>query len=575
MSDYTQLNLLPPDVTGVPSNWHYVTKHDECDTFLAALPDTPLSVDLETEGLRCDRHRIKGIGICDGEQAWYTPWKVFAASPHAPRIFDRTILGHNIKFDLKFLVQYGMPMAEIIHDTMVLAFLIVPWERQSLDHLATVLLELETWKVEKPQEKTNDELFKHCCGDVWATYELYKYLNPLLGDRAELYAKEMELIKVLTRMELHGMYLDIPRLKEMQAELQAQSATLQLQIYDLTSGAAWNINSLPTLRGKLMDVGALPLDAPKELTYETLSRLDHPLSKLVLEYRAVNKLCGTYVEPLVAQAVKSRIRCAYKVTGTRTGRLASGEPNLMNIPNGPIRECFISPEGAELLIVDYSQIEIRVFVHYSSEPTMLKALQEGQDLHTFIASMMFGVAYDDVSKELRKKAKAISFGLIYGGGAGVIARSITDATGKECPFNEAQALLDQYFTTFSKVKQVQKHVEELVRTRAKQSTTGMGYVKTFFGQRRYLKPHEARIGLNSIIQGSAGLFVSLKMIDVDRLLAGKKTQLIANVHDELVFEYWPEEDMEAAIVATMEDHDTFAVPLVVDAGRGRSWEEAK
>ena len=564
----------------VPDNWHYVVTGQDYAPVIKRLLDRgqEITVDIETTGLYFDKHRFRGVGLTDGVEAWYTPWEIFCANDDSELLFDLNrcvLIAHNSKFEMKWFGSRGYTIPDRMHDTMILSHIVAPQlPRKSLDYLAKNILGVQEWKQKKPQDCNNDELFPHCCGDVWYTHALFKYFEPKLGPRRPLYEMEQRLLAILASMEIYGMPINVEGIIAKSIELGKQAEDIRQEIYTMTGGDPWNTKSLPTVRYKLKELG-IPI--PPSLTKDTLKAIQHPLGAKLLELRGVEKLKRTYADGILTKQENGRVSCDFNQCGTETGRLSCSKPNLQNIPKSDFRNFFInpSPPETELIVADYSQLELRIFAHYAKEKAMIQAFRAGQDIHSVTAATMFGVVLENVTPKQRQIAKNINFGIIYGMGARKLAWSIEQATGEPCEVETARELLEQYYSTYPAVRELQKYSTWLVERRAMAANSRYGWVENFYHRRRYVETNSAYTALNTVIQGTAGDFVKMRMVALADLLRGTKSYMVAQVHDEIIFVHWKEENLISTIVETMEDRETFTVHLTVNYGTGESWREAK
>lgn len=398
---------------------------------------------------------------------------------------------------------------------------------------------------------------------------------------------EMPLVGVLARMEAHGVLLDVTALQAMGEEFERRMEELATEIYDL-AGGPFNLASPQQLREVLFERLKLPTrGVPRGKTglstdVDVLTRLAevHPLPAKILKYRTLAKLKSTYVDGLLAAADShARLHTSFNQCVTATGRLSSSDPNLQNIPlrgeeGGAIRACFVAPPGKLLLVADYSQIELRLLAHFSQDPVLCAAFERQEDIHARTAAEVFGVPAELVSREMRRVAKIINFGVLYGMGAPALARQIGVSVG------QAQEYIANYFARYSGVRAyLDKTLEQ-----ARQS----GYVTTILGRRRSVPGLRGtnraavqgaeRIAVNTPIQGSAADLIKLAMVRIDReLTAGQlSAAMVLQVHDELVFEVEENqaEVLRSLVKAAMENALVLRVPIVVETGIGRNWLEA-
>lgn len=515
---------------------------------------------------------------------------------------DIVKIAHNLKTDYKILKQYGIDVESAIFDTMIAHYLLNPDGRHVMEYLAEMYLgykpvAIETLIGKKGKNQTTfqalsvEEQTKYAAEDADITWRLYEVFAPQLKiENLEnlFYTVEMPLMKVLAKMELEGISLDKKWLEQESKDLENDLRNLEKTIFEM-SGEEFNMNSPKQLGEVLFEKMQLDPKAKKTKSgqYATsediLQKLSskHEIIKHILEYRTYQKLKSTYVDALPLQIDKDdhRVHTNFSQTTAATGRLASVNPNLQNIPirtlrGQQIRGAFVANPGNKLIAADYSQIELRLIAAISEEENMIKAFQDGEDIHASTASKLFDVPLEEVTKTQRSQAKTVNFGILYGQGAFGLA----EQTGLSR--TEAKEMIANYFETYPKLK---KYMAEQV-TKAQE----MGYVETILNRKRHLKDinsanfvvkaHAERNAVNAPIQGSAADVIKLAMIKIDEQLTEKnlKTKMLLQVHDELVFEA-PEEELEtvtALIKKEMETAYETTVPLLVEVGVGDNWLEA-
>jgi DNA polymerase-1 len=439
---------------------------------------------------------------------------------------------------------------------------------------------------------TQVEVEKACrysCEDADLTLILANLLIPKIeaDGFAELLGRvELPLIEVLAVMEMNGVKLDLPLLAVMSDEFEKLMEKISGEVYDL-AGGEFNINSPQQLGKVLFEKLKLPGGKRTKTGYSTdvevLTELakDFPLPAKVLEYRSLSKLKSTYVDalPQLVNPLTGRVHTSFNQTVTATGRLSSSDPNLQNIPiRSPegrrIREAFIPQEGSLILSADYSQIELRVLAHLACDTFLIETFQRGEDIHAATASEIFHVPPEQVTPEMRRLAKVINFGIIYGMSAFGLAKELG------IPPSVAQAYIANYFQKYHEVRDYIDKSLEQARER--------GYVTTLMNRRRYLpdiqnsnrsiRQFAERIAINAPIQGTAADLIKVAMINIHRRLVkeGYKTKLILQIHDELVFEV-PQGELEgikALVKEEMEGVVKLYIPLKVDIGVGKNWAEA-
>ncbi len=511
-------------------------------------------------------------------------------------------IGHNIKYDLKVLANYGITLRGLAYDTMLESYVLdAAGTRHDMDTLALKLLGHQTISFTEIAGKGKDRLTfnqvdvqtasTYAAEDADVTFKLHQQQWPRLQKEADLRSVytdiEMPLVPVLARMERHGVLIDAQKLRLQSHEMAKRIAEIEQEAYEL-AGRSFNLSSPKQLgqiffeEMKLPVLQKTPTGAPStnEEVLEELA-LDYPLPKLILEHRQFSKLKSTYTDklPELVNPKTGRVHTSFNQTGAATGRLSSTDPNVQNIPirteeGRKIRQAFIAPKGHLLMAADYSQIELRIMAHLSNDPGLMTAFKNGQDVHRATAAEIFEVAPEDVSSEMRRRAKAINFGLIYGMSAFGLARQID--VGRE----EAQHYMNRYFARYPGVEQYMNEIREQARQN--------GYVETLFGRRLYLPEIKAanqnrrkgaeRVAINAPMQGTAADIVKRAMIAVDAwlLIENVPAKMLLQVHDELVLEVAESAvpEVKEKLRSLMSGAAELAVPLVVDVGTGLNWDEA-
>lgn len=511
-------------------------------------------------------------------------------------------VAHNLKFDYKILIQYGMEVKGPVFDTMIAHYLLNPDGRHGMDYLSEVYLNYKPVSIETIIGKKGknqgtfrdvdlDTQTEYAAEDADVTFQLYELFAPQLikENLEELFLKvEMPLMKVLAKMELAGISLDEAWLKQESLDLESDLKKLESTIFEL-SGEEFNMNSPRQLGEVLFEKLQLDPKAKKTKTGQYSTSEDvlqklvsrHEIIPHILQYRTYQKLKSTYVDALPSQidAVDGRVHTNFSQTTAATGRLASVNPNLQNIPirtlrGQQIRGAFVSGEGKKIISADYSQIELRLIAEISDEENMITAFQNGEDIHASTASKLFKIPLSEVTKTQRGQAKTVNFGIIYGQGAFALA----EQTGLSR--SEAKQMIDEYYRTYPKLKE---YMAEQV-----QKARQLGYVETILGRKRHLKDinsnnfvvrgHAERNAVNAPIQGSAADVIKMAMIRIDEELEKQnlETRMLLQVHDELVFES-PLAETETAIKlikTEMESAIKTRVPLLVEVGVGDNWLEA-
>ncbi|HKR55469.1 MAG TPA: DNA polymerase I [Gemmatimonadales bacterium] len=510
--------------------------------------------------------------------------------------------GHNIKYDWLVLRRAGVELAGVAYDSMLASFVLDPGRRShALDALALERLNLpmRTYadvagrgRAERPfADVPVPDAARYCCDDSEMVLRLAEAFNGELDDhhlRPLLDTIEMPLIRVLSDMEWAGIRVDRELLANLSRQFAIDLGRLEKEIH-AAAGTDFNIASTPQLRTVLFEKLQLPVlkktKTGASTDYEVLEQLagmGHEVPRLLIEYRELSKLKSTYVDslPLNINPDTGRIHTSFNQTGAATGRLSSSDPNLQNIPirtprGEEIRRAFIASPGSVLLTADYSQIELRLLAHLSGDPLLVEAFERGGDIHRQTAAVIFGVPDDQVTSEMRSRAKTINFGTIYGQGPFALARMLSITQ------DEAKRFIAEYFQRFAGVRTWLDRTVAEARQR--------GYTETIFKRRRYIpelkdknfnmRAFGERTATNSPLQGSAADLIKVAMIRIAAGLAEGKlgTRMLLQVHDELVFEV-PEGERDAASVLVkreMEGAARLRVPLLVSIGTGPNWVEAK
>ena len=583
-----------------------------------------LALDTETTALDPMRADLVGlsIAVAPGE-AWYLPFGHHASSDmleqhevvNLPPLTDPALaplvellgdaavpkVGHNIKFDWLVLRRAGVPLRGVAFDTMIASFMIDPGKRShSLDALALehFNVRLQRWEdlVRKGRaERSFDEVpvrdaAAYCCADADYALRLRQRFAPTLAEhRLErlFHDVELPLIGVLVDMEWEGIAIDREHYAGLAAEMRADLGRLEHAIQE-QAGVEFNLNSTPQLRHVLFEKLQLPVlkkgktgASTDAEVLEELAGMGHEVPRLLLEYREISKLLSTYLETLPQEVnpATGRIHTSFNQIGAATGRLSSNDPNLQNIPvrsarGEAIRRGFVPRNGNRFVVADYSQIELRLLAHLSGDPAFVEAFQAGGDIHRQTAALIFGVALEAVTPEMRARAKTINFATIYGQGPHALARQLG------IPYEDARRFIDDYFTRFAGVRAFLDRTVVEARER--------GYVETIFGRRRYIpelrdknfsvRAFGERTATNSPLQGSAADLIKVAMIRVnDAVRSAHQARLLLQVHDELVLET-PRAEAEAVaqeVKACMEGAAPLRVPLVATVGIGDNWLDAK
>ena len=573
----------------------------------------------DTETTGTDERTAELVGLSfsfKSHEAYYVP--VPADRKEAQRIVEifkpalenETIgkVAQNAKYDIRVLKNYGVEVKGPLFDTMVAHFLLKPdQQKHGMDYLSETYLGYRPVSIEaligekgrgRVQKSMRDvpvaEVKEYAAEDADITWQLAGKFEPLLAadEVTDLFnSVEMPLVQVLADMETEGIRIDIPALKQFSEELGADLTRLQEEIH-AASGVPFNIDSPKQLGDVLFETLKLGGDKVKKTAktgqYQTSEDIlqamsgAHPVIPLILDYRSLRKLKGTYVDtlPEAADPTTHRVHTSYLQTVAATGRLASNDPNLQNIPirtekGREIRKAFVPrDEHHQLLSADYSQIELRIIAHMSGDTNMQEAFRHGLDIHAATAAKVFNVDIAAVTREQRSRAKAVNFGIAYGQGAFGLSQTLA------IPRAEAKQIIDDYFAQFPGVRNYMDETIGFCRTH--------GYIKTLMGRRRYLpditsgnntvRAQAERIAINAPMQGTAADIIKVAMVNVHADLRRKdmRSKLLLQVHDELVFDAFNDEldELKTLVRDRMQGAMELAVPLVVDMGVGKNWLEA-
>ena len=583
---------------------------NKLDAFLTKLTSVKeLCVDTETSSLNIQEAELAGIALSFKEnEGYYIPTlentetilnkiKLFLENPEVK------IIGHNLKYDIQILRKFGINISKNVFDTMLAHYLINPESSHKLDVLSENYLNHKCIPIEeligKPgvnQKKMTDlepqEVYYYACEDADISFTLKNILEKELK-KLKLsnlfYDVELPLMHVLSDIENNGVKIDVPFLSEMAKKLSSYITETENKIFGI-AGESFNIASPKQLGVILFDKLKIEENPKKTKSgqYSTGEEILLKLSKknkivdLILEFREYKKLLSTYISALPEMVSPSYglIHTDYAQAVTATGRLSSNKPNLQNIPirtdlGRETRSAFISRnDGDFILAADYSQIELRIIAAFSGDPEMISAFQNEKDIHSITASKVFNVPLNDVSSDMRRRAKEVNFGIIYGISPFGLSQNL------DIPRSEAKEIIDSYFTEFKLVKE---YMDNSIK-KAKDKK----YVETILGRRRYLRDIDSRNftlrgfaernAINSPIQGSAADIIKLAMIKISDWMEREqiKSKMIMQVHDELVFDVVKSEkdEMEKNIKKIMENVIKIDVPLTVEIGIGKTWLEA-
>lgn len=570
-----------------------------------------LSLDTETTSTNTIDAELVGLSFAvRPHEAWYVAVPAdHEAAQRMVEIFrplyeNPSILkvGQNIKYDYEVLRKYGIDIQGEMFDTMIAHYLIQPELRHNMDFMAETLLHYRTVHIEeligpagKNQKNMRDldpqDVYEYAAEDADITLQLKEVLEPKLQEVGAVrlfHDIEMPLVRVLADMELSGVRLDTTSLKETEQIFNERMKQYEEHAYEL-AGKQFNISS-PKQVGEILFDTMHIVEKPKKTksgqyvtSQDVLEQLrpNAPIIGDILNYRALKKLLGTYVEalPKLINAHTGHIHTSFNQAVTSTGRLSSSDPNLQNIPvreddGKEIRKCFIPEPGCLFFSADYSQIELRIMAHLSGDEHMIEAFCSGLDIHRATAAKIWHVDPEDVSDAQRKKAKQANFGIIYG----ITTYGLAQRMGIDN--SEARQLIQDYFKTFPKVKAYMEHAKSLAREK--------GYAETLFGRRRYLPDIQSANGtvrgfaernaINAPIQGTEADIIKIAMIRIHRRFReeGIRSKMILQVHDELNFSVYPDEKerVEKIVIEEMQGACQLTVPLLADAGWGKNWLEA-
>ncbi|MDD1618040.1 MAG: DNA polymerase I [Methylococcaceae bacterium] len=602
----------------IESNYETILTDQQLNQWLEQLENAELfAFDTETTSLDYSKAEIVGVSfsVTPGKAAYLPLAHDYAGVPDQlnrtevlkklrPLLENphKAKLGQNLKYDTHVLANHGITLCGIAHDTMLESYVLNSIAtKHNMDDLAKEYLGVTTIHYEDVagkgakqisfQEVTLEQAAPYAAEDADITLRLHQVLMAKLQQHPallSLYSEiEIPLISVLARIESNGVLIDAAMLAQQSLELANHIVAIEQQAHDL-AGHTFNLGSPKQIQDILYDQQKLPVlkKTPKgqpsteESVLQELA-VDYPLPKLILDYRSLSKLKSTYTDKLPQQVddKTGRVHTSYHQAVAATGRLSSSDPNLQNIPirseeGRKIRQAFIAPKGYKIVAADYSQIELRIMAHLSADAGLLKAFSKGEDVHRATAAEVFGVAPDQVTTDLRRSAKAINFGLIYGMSSFGLAQQLGLSR------SQAQSYIDLYFARYPGVKQYMDSIRDQAREQ--------GYVETLFGRRLYLpeiksrnaarRQYAERTAINAPMQGSAADIIKRAMISADQWLFQEKpdAKMIMQVHDELVFEVAEDKvDQFADIIRTiMTSVADLNVPLIVDIGIGSNWDEA-
>ena len=606
-----QLDFFSNQTSAETENLNYklIDKNKLDDLVKSLALSKSICVDTETSSLNIQEAELAGIALSDGEKKGY----------YIPTVNDHNeiinklkpllenpsimIIGHNLKYDLQILKKYNINIKENVFDTMLAHYLINPESSHKLDVLSENYLNHKCIPIEDiigkrgvNQKKMTDldpkEIYVYACEDADITFRLKKIFEQELkkNNLTKLfYDLEIPLMFVLCEIENNGVKIDSDFLSNMSTLLTKKINETQKSIYNI-AGEEFNVASPKQLGIILFDKLKIEENPKKTKSgqYSTGEDILTKLSKkskivsLVLEYREYKKLLSTYIDalPEMVSPYDKLIHTDYAQAVTATGRLSSNKPNLQNIPirtqlGRKTRSAFVSrTEGNFILAADYSQIELRIIASFSEDKEMINAFNNNKDIHSITASKVFGVSLDDVTQDMRRRAKEVNFGIIYGISPFGLSQNL------DIPRGEAKEIIDAYFDEFKNVK--------LYMDRSIEEARSKKQVKTLLGRRRFLRDIDSRNytlrgfaernAINSPIQGTAADIIKLAMVSISKWMKENniKSKMIMQVHDELVFdvEKTELELLSLNIKKIMENVIKIKVPLLVEVGYGKTWLEA-
>lgn len=624
--ELAQPSYMPAEFPPIPDNEYTLIQDMETlQAWIAAAHETGfLAIDTETTNLTPMSADLVGISLCHtvGKAAYLPLGHVGestdllgggesiqqiqpkdALAALKPLLEDNAVLkvGHNIKYDWQMLAKHGVRMMPV-DDTMLMSYVLDGTSHgNSMDELCRLFLNHETIKYDDvtgtgksrvtfdrvPLEKARD----YAAEDADITARLYHYFKPRLAidSMASVYEDiERPFITVIAEMEMAGIKIDLPTLKRMSNDFAVKLAVLESDIHKM-AGSQFNVGSPKQIGEILFDQMGLPGGSKTKTgqwstdvsVLEDLAAKGHEIVRKILDWRSLAKLKSTYTDALQEQInpQTGRVHTSFSMAGTSTGRLASSDPNLQNIPirteeGRKIRQAFVAEDGHILVSVDYSQVELRLAAEMADVKALKQAFRDGVDIHTLTASQVFGVPLDQVTPEIRRQAKAVNFGIIYG----ISGWGLSQQLG--CDPKDANDFIRRYLNTFGEIRDYMERTKDEARK--------YGYVRTLLGRKCFILNINAsnagwragaeRQAINAPLQGTAADIMKKAMVKIPRLLAqeGLNARMLLQVHDELIFEV-PENELTQTmplIKSIMENVVTLDVPLVADAGSGKSWASA-
>ncbi len=607
----------PAPVEAIEVEYELVSSAEQLNEWIKKISNAELtSVDTETDSLDYMAAHLVGISlsIAPGHAAYIPVGHEYPDCPSQLELNDvleklrpwlesedHKKVGQHIKYDAHIFMNYGIRLGGIEHDTLLQSYVLESHRNHDMDSLASRHLGLKTTSYDDVTGKGAnrisfaavplDTATRYAAEDADITLRLHRHLWPQIEEDADLTRiyRDIEIptMKVLFDIERYGVLIDSQALEKQTGELAKEIQTIEQEAF-AEAGTKFNLSSPKQLQEILFNQKQLPVlkktpGGQPSTNEEVLQQLalDHPLPALILKHRTLSKLKTTYTEklPKMVSANSGRIHTNYAQAVANTGRLASNDPNLQNIPirtqeGRRVREAFIAPDKTNIVSADYSQIELRIMAHLSNDEGLIKAFRNGDDIHRQTASELFNTEAEKITSEQRRYAKVINFGLIYGMSAFGLSKQLNIERAA------AQQYIDRYFTRYPGVADYME--------RARHAAKEQGYVSTVFGRRLTLTEIHAsnhqrrqaaeRAAINAPMQGTAADLIKLSMVAVNRWLNEQKmhSKIIMQVHDELVLET-PEnerEDILKKVPELMSSVATLSVPLVADIGYGINWEQA-
>lgn len=595
----------------VPHSYYLLDSEDKVIHFLAEISKQDFfSFDTETTGLDAMEAELVGMSFSwKKNEAYYLPVpsgeEGFQKVQPLKAILEKASvlkIGQNLKYDMVVLKKYGIDVQGPFFDTMIAHYLLQPEQRHNMDLLAEIFLRYRTIHIDeligpkgKNQKNMRDlapaDVYEYAAEDADITLQLKEVLEKEIHEKGLdflCYEVEMPLVKVLTDMETNGIAIDKVALKESSVIMTAALEKMEAEIQEL-AGVPFNVNSPKQIGEILFDTLAIGGKAKKTKTGQYSTSEDvleglkgkHPIIEKILDQRGMKKLLSTYIDalPELINPRTGKIHTSFNQAVTATGRLSSSNPNMQNIPvrdaqGREIRKAFSAEPGTLFLSADYSQIELRLMAHLSQDPSMIQAFRDGLDIHTATAAKMYKIPLDEVSSDMRRKAKTANFGIIYG----ISVFGLAERMGVSR--TEAKELIDGYFNTYPQVK---AYMDASIE-KAKEN----GWVETLYHRKRYLQDihsqnanvrgYAERNAINAPIQGTAADIIKVAMVKIAQALEkqGLKTTMILQVHDELNF-IVPENELATVrelVAYEMENAVHLDVPLKAEIGVGENWLEA-